>query len=110
MMGTVRRNWLALALAAGVLATSPLAAASLVAVTNGKVTARVEGVPLADLKSELEAVAPVDIRIAGPELAQHPVSANVSGEALAQALDRMLRDFNFVQFVDTRTGKSVYLV
>jgi hypothetical protein len=48
--------------------------------------------------------------MATKEVAEHPVTATVAGEGVAPALDYMLRDFNFVQFVDTRSGRSVYLV
>ena len=77
---------------------------------DGKLTARVAAVPLADLKRELEAVAPVDIRMATDEVAQFTVTANLAAEAVPQALDYMLREFNFVQFMDTKSGRSVYLV
>lgn len=110
MKRSIRKTWLALALGLGVLACGPAMGAPLVALDNGKVTARIAGVPLANLKSEVEAVMPVEIRIAGPEVANHPVTANVSSEGVAQALDQMLRDFNFVQFVDSRSGRAVYLV
>lgn len=85
-------------------------AAPLVAVRDGKLTARISAVPLADLKRELEAVAPVDIRIATAEIGQHPVSANIAGEPVTQALNDVLRDFNFAQFTDPRSGREVYLV
>jgi hypothetical protein len=107
----VEVTFAAFVLAAAVaLAAGPATGAPLVTVRDGMLTTQIVAVPLADLKAELESVAAVDIRIASTEVAQHPVSASLAGEGIVKALEHMLRDFNFVQFTDTRSGRSVYLV
>jgi hypothetical protein len=78
--------------------------------TGGRMTVRSNGVPLATLKAAIEQKTGIVIRVGQPSLGQTPVVVNTVDSVPDKAMRDVLSAFNYSQYSDPKTGKSIYLV